>query len=159
MQNTSEANVPKLFLVLDDQPHIATKMKRIYKREPCVLDPFTLASIEKWDIESSDARMVLLVIAILAQVDTASIECMHSWVKRICKRLGTMAKRPNLYDIDARHIAVKVKKQQEAHTMWLPTVEKSPHPQLVTRSSMPRHQTLGRQLNGAAAVAVHGAHL
>ena len=99
----------QLFLLLDNQPFVEDKLRAMKAHTPCLLDSFTKAFLDQWDISSEDARMVLLLIAHIAHVDIAKIERWHAWVKRIVVKLGALSKRPNLYDVVARNLQQKVK--------------------------------------------------
>ena len=44
----------------------------------------------RYDIRSDDVKMVLRLIATVVFMDTARVECMHSWVKRIVTKLSAM---------------------------------------------------------------------
>ena len=111
----------QLFLLLDNQPAALEKLCTMLRHQPCLLDSFTKSFLEKWeDPASDDARMVLLLIALEAHVDTAKIECWHSWTKRIAIKLGAQTKRPNLYDVSARHLAQKIKKKNRMFEEWVP---------------------------------------
>eukprot|EP00959_Pyramimonas_sp_CCMP1952_P357480 7485436-Pyramimonas_sp.AAC.1 len=77
-----------LFVCLES-PAAAVDLKRIKRTQPCVLDRFTAAFMETFDIESADGRAALFTVASLTHVDTAQVECMHAYVRRIVTRLAT----------------------------------------------------------------------
>ena len=64
-------------------PQLITHLKDIYRKLPCLFDFFTKDFMDQWDIASTSARAVLHLLTITAWVETAGVETMHAWFRRL----------------------------------------------------------------------------
>eukprot|EP00959_Pyramimonas_sp_CCMP1952_P052080 1088548-Pyramimonas_sp.AAC.1 len=106
---------PFLLFACLSSDSVAADLKRIKRTKPCCLDRFTVAFMDAFDVESADGRAALLMIAMLSHVDTAHVECMHAFVRRIVTRLGAQSKRPDFLDVSSRCIARRIRRRRELY--------------------------------------------
>ena len=114
----------RLFVTLL-QPELAIGMKDLHRAKPCMLDAWTRDFMDCYDIEAADAKAILRLVLIMANTDTAKIECWHAWTRRVVTRLGAQTTRPNFYDISARCQAQRMKRRAATQGAWVPRSDDS----------------------------------
>ena len=100
-------------------------MKDLHRAKPCMLDAWTRDFMDCYDIEAADAKAILRLVLIMANTDTANIECWHACTRRVVTRLGAHTTRPNFYDVLARCQAQRMKRRAATQGAWVPRSDDS----------------------------------
>jgi hypothetical protein len=64
---------PHLLFLIVEQPQVPAELKAMRR---CMKDPFTADFLDEWDIETQDARMVLVLILLVGTVPVETLACM-----------------------------------------------------------------------------------
>lgn len=102
-----------LFLALE-QPQLVGELEHLHATKPCLLDPFTERFLDSHDLKAESSRNILILILLMAQVDTAGVECQHAWMRRLATRLGVQTHRPNMRDLAARAFINRASKRTDS---------------------------------------------
>eukprot|EP00959_Pyramimonas_sp_CCMP1952_P367525 7698080-Pyramimonas_sp.AAC.1 len=69
--------------------------------------------METFDIESADGRAAPSTVASLTHVDTAQVECMRAYARRIATRLATQVPPPDHVDIASKCVARRARRRAD----------------------------------------------
>ena len=97
-----------MFLVLKSPEHAKTS-KEIKATTPCALDPFSKQFLEDFDLESSEARAALLLLAKMANITIADVECRHAALRRMLTRV--QARKMELEDLASLWVSQRFRRR------------------------------------------------
>lgn len=106
---------PILFFLAIDTPTVIPVTKA---SPPCLLGEFTRSFLAAWELDTPEARAMLVLILLSAKVDTAKIECRHAWWRRLSVRLETQTHLPDVLDLCSRALVVRMRHRDEKLGKW-----------------------------------------
>lgn len=89
----------------------------------CLRDRFTKMFLADWDLNSDEARMVLLLLLILVFTDSLLLETRHAWIRRLLLKAGVQAKRLQFLDVASHSFSHRVVQRWEALRDWVVELE------------------------------------
>ena len=106
----------RVFLLITN-PEIVQALKEL---PDCVLGAWVATFLSEWGATATTARMILVMIAIVAYTDTMTIENWHAWLRRVVTRMSVQAHRPHIKDVAGRCFLHTTSSINTAEAAWNP---------------------------------------